>query len=165
MLTVPDAVQRGYLGVRQILGSSPGTDEELRNHGQGCWNVIWLDAYTHYRSRRGAFMATFITIGYGDVAGYESTDPSVRQAAHAHDARLRASGALIGVAGTAVQVRNPDNKALQTTEGPYLRSELPIAGFAVIEAADLQEAIKLVSGTPCAVAHGVVEVWPLQSMP
>jgi hypothetical protein len=27
--------------------------------------------------------------------------------------------------------------------------------------ADMDEAVKLVSGTPCAVAHGVVEVWPL----
>jgi len=89
----------------------------------------------------------------------------MRDAAHAHDARMKAGGALIGVAGTPVQVRNHDGTGLQTTGGAYMRSDLPIAGFAVIEAADLQEAIKLVSGTPCAVAHGVVEVWPLQSMP
>jgi hypothetical protein len=42
-----------------------------------------------------------------------------------------------------------------------MRSELPIAGFAVIEAADIEEAVSLVSATPCAVAHGV-EVWPIQ---
>jgi hypothetical protein len=71
---------------------------------------------------------------------------------------------LIGIAGIPVQVRNHDSKSLQTTGGPYMRSDLPIAGFAVIEAEDLQDAIKLVSGTPCAVAHGVVEVWPLQSI-
>lgn len=38
-------------------------------------------------------MATFITIGYGDSAGYEQTDASVRDASHAHDVRLRANGA------------------------------------------------------------------------
>jgi hypothetical protein len=32
----------------------------------------------------------------------------------------------------------------------------------VIDAADIDEAIALVSKTPCAVAHGVVEVWPLK---
>jgi hypothetical protein len=112
----------------------------------------------------GEFMAKFITIGYGDAAGYERTAPSVRDAAHAHDARLKASGALIGIAGTPVQVRNHDGKGVHATEGPYLRSTLPIAGFAVIEARDLQEAIELVSRTPCAVAQGVVEVWPLQPM-
>ena len=34
--------------------------------------------------------------------------------------------------------------------------------FAVIEAIDLAEAIEKVSRVPCAVAHGVVEVWPLK---
>jgi hypothetical protein len=47
----------------------------------------------------------------------------------------------------------------------YLRSDLPIAGFALIDAADADEAVKLVSGTPCAVAYGVVEVWPLLATP
>ena len=46
-----------------------------------------------------------------------------------------------------------------------MRSELPIAGFAVIEASDIEEAVRLVSETPCAVAHGVVEVWPLKITP
>ena len=43
-----------------------------------------------------------------------------------------------------------------------MSSALPIAGFAIIEAADISEVIDLVSKAPCAVAHGVVEVWPLQ---
>jgi len=107
-------------------------------------------------------MAKFITIGYGDEAGYNSTDPAVRDAAHAHDAQLKAGGALIGRAGTPAQVRNPGGAGVQTTDGAYLRSSLPIAGFAVIDAKDLQEAIAMVSKTPCAVAQGVVEVWPLQ---
>lgn len=110
-------------------------------------------------------MAKFITIGYGDEDGYQRTAESVRNAAHAQDARLRASGALIGVAGTPVQVRNHDDAGVQLTDGPFLRSGLPIAGFAVIEARDLQEAIALVSKSPCAVAQGVVEVWPLEAMP
>ncbi|MDH0867109.1 YciI family protein [Mitsuaria sp. GD03876] len=110
-------------------------------------------------------MAKFITVGYGDEDGYNRTDPAVRDAAHAHDARLKADGALIGIAGSPVQVRNPGGTGVLTSSGAYLRSTLPIAGFAVIEAKDLQEAIELVSKTPCAVAHGVVEVWPLRDMP
>jgi hypothetical protein len=110
-------------------------------------------------------MATFITIGYGDREGYERTDPSVRDAAHEHDARLQANGTLMGIAGDPVQVRNPDSAGTRVTDGPFLRSDLPVAGFAVIEAANAQEAAELVSATPCAVAHGVVEVWPLQTAP
>lgn len=110
-------------------------------------------------------MPKFITIGYGDEDGYKRTDPAVRDAAHAHDERLRSRGALIGIADAPVQVRNHDNSGTQTTQGSYMRTDLPIAGFAVIEAKDLNEAIKVVSMTPCAVAHGVVEVWPLREMP
>jgi hypothetical protein len=64
------------------------------------------------------FVPRFVTIGYGDRAGYDRTDPSVRDAAHQHDERLLAQGASVEA-----------------------------------------------SMTPCAVAHGVVEVWPLQSTP
>jgi hypothetical protein len=106
-------------------------------------------------------MATFITIGYGDAAGYHRVSDECRQAAHARDDELRAAGALIGRAEQPVQVRNPEGAGLQTEAGPYLQSGLPIAGFAVVEAEDLDAAIELVSQTPCAVAHGVVEVWPL----
>jgi hypothetical protein len=50
-------------------------------------------------------MAKFITIGYGDAAGYEQTSQPAKDAAHAHDARLKADGALMGIAGAPVQVR------------------------------------------------------------
>ena len=71
----------------------------------------------------------------------------------------------MGIAGQPVQVRNHDGARVDTSEGPFLRSDLAIAGFAVIEASTLEEAVSVVSRTPCAVAHGVVEVWPLKSTP
>jgi hypothetical protein len=107
-------------------------------------------------------MAKFVTIGYGDREGYDRIDPGLRDAAHAQDARLLSEGAQMGIAGTPVQVRNPDAAGVETETGPFMRAVLPVAGFAVIEAASLAEAVEKVSGTPCAVAHGVVEVWPLE---
>jgi hypothetical protein len=68
----------------------------------------------------------------------------------------------LGIAGSPVQVRNPDAAGLETRDGPFMSSALPIAGFAVIEAANLAEAVEKISHVPCAVAHGVVEVWPLR---
>lgn len=109
-------------------------------------------------------MPKFVTIGYGDRAGYERTPAGVRDAAHAHDAKLRESGVLMGIAGATVQVRNPEAAEVETTSGPFMSSPLPVAGFAIVEAADLAEAIDMVSRTPCAVTHGVVEVWPLESL-
>ena len=67
----------------------------------------------------------------------------------------------MGVAGSPTQVRNHQGQHIQTEEGPYMTSQLPVAGFAVIEASTIDEAIKMVSQSPCAVANGVVEVWPL----
>ncbi len=107
-------------------------------------------------------MAKFITIGYGDPAGYDRTPQVVRDAAHAQDAKLVSEGALIGIAGTPVQVRNPEAAGVEIQGGQFMSSDLPIAGFAVIEAASLEEAIEKVSQVPCAVAHGVVEIWPLK---
>jgi hypothetical protein len=69
----------------------------------------------------------------------------------------------MGIAGQPVQVRNHDGAGVDTTDGPFLRSDLPLAGFAIIEAATVEDAISLVSKSPCAVAHGLVEVWPLDS--
>jgi hypothetical protein len=71
----------------------------------------------------------------------------------------------MGVAGAPVQVRNHDAGGVHTQPGPFMQAALPVAGFALIEAASLQDAIELVSQTPCAVAHGVVEVWPLEETP
>ncbi|HWG60651.1 MAG TPA: hypothetical protein VG253_02965 [Streptosporangiaceae bacterium] len=110
-------------------------------------------------------MAKFVTIGYGDRAGYDRTDPAIRDAAHQHDERLRSRGADMGIAGAPVQVRNHDAAGVETASGPFMRSSLPVAGFAVIEAASMAEAVEFVSQTPCAVAHGVVEVWPLEQTP
>ncbi|MCA0294449.1 MAG: transcription initiation protein [Actinobacteria bacterium] len=106
-------------------------------------------------------MATFVTIGYGDRAGHDRTPEPVRNAAHAHDKDLLRAGAVIGVAGEPVQVRNPEAAGVRVTSGPYLSSDLPLAGFAVIEADSLEDAVAMVSPSPCAVAHGVIEVWPL----
>ncbi|MFZ0664703.1 MAG: YciI family protein [Acidimicrobiales bacterium] len=106
-------------------------------------------------------MPKFLTIGYGDQAGYDRTGEDLRNAAHAHDAGLQALGALMARAGEPIQVRNHENKEVQSEPGAFMQSELPIAGFMVIEAADADEAVRLVAKTPCAVAYGVVEVWPL----
>jgi hypothetical protein len=120
---------------------------------------------SHRRGQEDTEMAKFITIGYGDEAGYNRTEPALRDAAHEHDARLQAGGSLMGIAGKPVQVRNHSSRGVQVLKEAYMRSELPVAGFALIDAASIEEAIDLVSRTPCAVAYGVVEVWPLLESP
>ena len=73
------------------------------------------------------------------------------------------SGNLTGIGGIPVQVRNPDAGRVETKKRLFMSSSLPVAGFAIIEATTSAEAVEAVSNTPCVVAHGVVEVWPLES--
>ena len=47
-------------------------------------------------------MPKFVTIGYGDRKGYDQTPKPIRDAAHAHDAKLQKDGALMGIAGNPV---------------------------------------------------------------
>ncbi len=110
-------------------------------------------------------MPKFITIGYGDQAGYDLTEKVVRDAAHGADAERVRQGDVMGIAGKPVQVRNHNAAKLEVTEGAFLSAGLPIAGFALIEASDLSAAIEIAAQSPCAVAHGVVEVWPLNPTP
>jgi hypothetical protein len=109
-------------------------------------------------------MPKYVTIGYGDRAGYEKTPEDLRSVAHAQDQKLLDEGALIGIAGTPVQVRNTCGVEIKTETGAFMSSGLPIAGFAIIEAEDISQAVEMVSRTPCAIAYGVVEVWPLETM-
>ena len=106
-------------------------------------------------------MPKFLTIGYGDRTGYDRTPKAIRNAAHEQDAVLQSEGAVMGIAGQPMQVRNPEATGVETRVGAFMSSDLPIAGFAVIDAVDMEDAIRKVSGVPCSVAHGVVEIWPI----
>ena len=106
-------------------------------------------------------MPTFLTIGYGSAEGYEATAQEERDKAHAHDRWLASQGALVAAVGTPTQVRNPEGAELSTAPGAYMHADLPLVGFALLDATSLDEAIERVATTPCAVAHGVVEVWPI----
>ncbi|MGL5852491.1 MAG: hypothetical protein ACRCZD_17065 [Phycicoccus sp.] len=104
-------------------------------------------------------MARFLAIGYGDRSGYDRTPPHLRDAAHDHDAGLAAGGAVIGRMQDAVQVRNHQGREVTTEAGSFMSPALPVAGFALIEADSLDDAVAMAAKTPCAVADGVVEVW------
>lgn len=50
------------------------------------------------------------------------------------------------------------------TDGPYAETKDIVIGFSVIEAKDLDEAVRLVKGHPLLSSGGVVEVRPLLKM-
>lgn len=64
---------------------------------------------------------------------------------------------------SAVLVRVRDGK-LSTTDGPYIETKEQMAGFVLVEARDMNEAIRLAAGIPIA-AIGTIEVRPIYEIP
>ncbi|MGH7603085.1 MAG: YciI family protein [Gemmatimonadaceae bacterium] len=104
----------------------------------------------------------YLCLVYGEEEKIQSVDDlhclafdkSVRQSGH-----CTASEALQPVA-TATTIRVRDGKAT-VTDGPFAETKECLAGFYMIEAKDLDEAIQIASKIPPA-AVGSVEVRPIR---
>ena len=102
----------------------------------------------------------FLILAYGFEKDWKALSKSQQDDLLAQDDLLRARGAIIDAVAPPTTVRAWDGTP-RSTAGPFARGEAPLAGFGLIDARDLDEAIELVAKTPCAVAGGAVEVWPL----
>jgi hypothetical protein len=102
----------------------------------------------------------FLCLAYGDEAGWNTLSEEEKREALAQDAVIRDRGSLMSaVQRTVTSVRNWDGN-LEVSNEPFVRNELPLAGFSVIEAESVEEVVGLVSNTPCARARGVIEIRP-----
>jgi hypothetical protein len=68
-------------------------------------------------------------------------------------------GARLRPSGDATTVRSRDGEVL-VSDGPFIETKEQVGGFALIECADLDEAIEAAARHPWA-AHGLVEVRPV----
>ena len=85
-----------------------------------------------------------------------------------YDEELKAKGHYVvsqAIQGgdSAVLVRVRDGK-MATTDGPYLETKEQLAGFILIEARDMNEAVRLAAGIPLA-ELGTIEVRPIYTIP
>lgn len=100
----------------------------------------------------------FLCLAYGDEAGWNGLSEQEKKDALAQDKVIQDRGNFVSaVQPTVTAVRNWDNK-LQVTAGIDETHGLPLAGFSVIDAANVEEVIALVANTPCARANGVIEI-------
>ena len=70
---------------------------------------------------------------------------------------------MSAVQSTVTSVRNWDQN-LEINNEPFARNELPLVGFSVIEAENVEEIKELVSNSPCARARGVIEIRPFWNL-
>ena len=79
----------------------------------------------------------------------------------AQDEVLRSRGNFMSAVETTVTTVTAWDGSPTTTSGSFAKSSVPLAGFSIIEAADINEAVQLVANTPCARAKGAIEIRPL----
>jgi hypothetical protein len=94
-----------------------------------------------------------------EFARVESVEPWVTEMSNRG---IRLFGGELEPAGSARTVRGKDPGAI-VTDGPFAETKEQIAGFDVLECADLDEAIEVAAKHPMARA-GLVEVRPFRSL-
>jgi hypothetical protein len=102
----------------------------------------------------------FLCLAYGAEKDWLALSDAERAKLLAQDEVLRERGAQISVVGPPTVVRAWAGP-IETSDRPYASGDAPLVGFSLIEADDIDEAVRLVGGTPCAVARGAIEVRPL----
>lgn len=103
----------------------------------------------------------FLVLAYGAGEAFKALPKQEQAELLAHDDVLRARGDLVCAVGAPTVVRAWDGGPVKTSPGPFATGDRPLAGFGLVEAGGLDEAVSLVSRTPCAVAKGAVELWPV----
>jgi hypothetical protein len=103
----------------------------------------------------------YLCLAYGAEADWKVLDEKEQTGLLAQDEVIRKRGALMAaVEPTVTTVRAWEGKAV-VVEGSIAHLDAPLAGFSVIEAADINEVIRLVANTPCARAKGASVIRPI----
>ncbi len=101
---------------------------------------------------------TFLCLAFGDEAGWQSLSNREQVRFLTQDTIIRGQGATVSaVDSEMISVRNWSGELEVNTE-PHHQG-LPLAGFYLLEARDIEEVIELVANTPCARARGVIDIY------
>jgi hypothetical protein len=114
----------------------------------------------------------YMLLIYGDESGWGNLSEADQQAEmgkwYQYTEELRSSGAsphgeALQPTATATCVRDNDGEPL-VTDGPFAETKEQLAGYYLLEVADLDEAIKWAHKCPAATA-GTIELRPIQEFP
>jgi hypothetical protein len=106
----------------------------------------------------------YLVLAYGAEADWNALTEGEQDALLAQDDVLRNRGDLVAAVRTEVTTVRAWDGTPTTTAGAFARSAVPLAGFGIVEAASLDEAVQLVAQTPCARAKGAVEIRPISAI-
>lgn len=100
----------------------------------------------------------FLVLAYGAEEDWNRLTPEAQKTLLAQDDVLRGRGDFVAALEPSSTVVRAWDGTANLTVGPFSTSEVPLAGFGIIEARDLDEVVALVKDTPCARAGGAVEI-------
>ena len=112
----------------------------------------------------------YLCMGFHDEKAWAAMDSAERDALTSQslefESRLRSGGHVIdgrALKGTAeaVTLRFGGGGKVAITDGPFAETKEQLGGLIVLEAADLNQAIQLMSELPCMRAGGSVEIRPI----
>jgi hypothetical protein len=103
----------------------------------------------------------FLCLAYGDERDWKNLTKEQQEILLKQDEVLRKRGALTAALTSAVFTVTAWEETPLVTEGAFAEIKIPLAGFYVIEAADVDEVVRLIAKTPCAQAKGALEIRPI----
>lgn len=106
----------------------------------------------------------FLCLAYGAGKDWEVLSKEEQDALLAQDAVLRQRGDIVAAVEQKTTTLTAWDGKPSTSDKTFATSQVPLAGFGLIEAADLDEVLKLVTKTACARAKGAIEIRPIIAM-
>lgn len=103
----------------------------------------------------------FLCLAYGSEAGWLALSKDEQEAFLAQDEVLRQRGDFVTAVKPEVVTVTAWDGTPVTSRQTFSQLRLPLAGFSIIEAADIDEVVRLVANTPCPRAGGAIEIRPL----
>jgi hypothetical protein len=103
----------------------------------------------------------YLCLAYGAENDWNALTKEEQHRLLAQDEVLRTRGVLMGAVQTTVTTVRAWDGTPTATNGAFADPGVPLAGFSVIEAEDVNEVIQLVAKTPCARAKGAIEIRPI----
>jgi hypothetical protein len=100
-------------------------------------------------------------LAYGSEKDWRALPRAEQDALLAQDEILRQRGALMGAVEPKVTTVRAWSGTPETAKEPFPQLNVPLAGFSIIEAENLDEVVDMVAKTPCARAKGAIEVRPI----
>jgi hypothetical protein len=103
----------------------------------------------------------YLCLAYGAEADWKALSTDEQKKLLEQDEVIRRRGALMAAVETDVVTVRAWNGRPELTNGNLAKLQVPLAGFSIIEADDLNQVIELVAKTPCARAKGANEIRPI----